>query len=91
MEAYYSPARTIGGDFGVVLAQGDDFLSIVVCDVSGHGVGSALMANRIYSETLHALGRKTDPAALLRAIHHFVHTRIPVDGFSSTMARGPFQ
>jgi PAS domain S-box-containing protein len=86
VETYYSPARTIGGDFGVVLPQGDDSLSIVVSDVSGHGVGSALMANRIYSETLHALGRKTDPRALLREIHHFVHTRIPVDGFFFTMA-----
>ena len=51
VEAYYSPARTIGGDFGVVHPQGDDSLSIVLSDVSGHGVGSALMANRIYSET----------------------------------------
>src|SRR6202051_641700 len=86
VESYYSPARTIGGDFGVVHPQGDDYLSIVLSDVSGHGVGSALMANRIYSETLHALGRKTDPGVLLREIHHFVHTRIPVDGFFFTMA-----
>ena len=90
VEAYYSPARTIGGDFGVVLPQSDDSLSIVVADVSGHGVGSALMANRIYSETLHALGRKTDPGALLREIHHFVHTRIPVNGFFFTMAAARF-
>jgi len=90
VEAYYSPARTIGGDFGVVLPQGDDFLNIVVSDVSGHGVGSALMANRIYSEMLHALGRKIDPGALLREIHDFVHTRIPVDGFFFTMASARF-
>jgi PAS domain S-box-containing protein len=86
VETYYSPARTIGGDFGVVFPQGDDSLTIVVSDISGHGVGSALMANRIYSETLHALARKTDLGALLRDIHHFVHTRIPVDGFFFTMA-----
>ena len=67
VEAYYSPAGTIGGDFGVVLPQGDDFLSIVISDVSGHGVGSALMANRIYSETLHALGRKSDPESCCRS------------------------
>jgi sigma-B regulation protein RsbU (phosphoserine phosphatase) len=90
VEAYYSPARTIGGDFGVVFPQGDDSLSIVLSDVSGHGVGSALMANRIYSETLHALGRKTDPGVLLREIHHFVHTRIPIDGFFFTMTAARF-
>jgi sigma-B regulation protein RsbU (phosphoserine phosphatase) len=48
------------------------------------------MANRIYSETLHALGRKTEPGALLRELHHFVHTRIPVDGFFFTMAAARF-
>jgi sigma-B regulation protein RsbU (phosphoserine phosphatase) len=89
VESYYSPARAIGGDFGVVL-PGDDSLSIVVSDVSGHGVGSALMANRIYSETLHGLGRKTDPGILLQELHHFVHTRIPVDGFFFTMAAARF-
>lgn len=90
VESYYSPARTIGGDFGVVHAQGDDSLSIVLSDVAGHGVGSALMANRIYSETLHALGRKPEPGTLLRELHQFVHTRIPVDGFFFTMTAARF-
>ena len=90
VEAYYSPARTVGGDFGVVHPEGDDSLSIVLSDVSGHGVGSALMANRIYSETLHALGRNSEPRTLLRELHHFVHTRIPVDGFFFTMAAARF-
>jgi serine phosphatase RsbU (regulator of sigma subunit) len=27
VEACYSPVRTIGGDFGVVLPQGDEFLT----------------------------------------------------------------
>src|SRR5580704_13508239 len=79
VEAYFSPANTIGGDFGVVLPHGNDSLSIVLSDVCGHGVGPALMANRIYSETIHALGRKLEPGNLLRELHHFVHTRIPVD------------
>jgi PAS domain S-box-containing protein len=90
VEAHYSPARTIGGDFGVVFPQDDHSLSIVLCDVAGHGVGSALMANRIYSETLHELARKTDPRNLLREIHHFVHTRIPIDGFFFTMTVARF-
>ena len=90
VEAYYSPARTIGGDFGVVFPQGDDSLSVVLSDVSGHGVGSALMANRIYSETLHALGRNSEPGTLLRELHHFVHTRISVDGFFFTMTAARF-
>ena len=90
VEAYYSPAHTIGGDFGVVLPQGDEFLNLVMCDVSGHGVGAALMANRIYSETFHALERRMGPGTLLRRLHDFVHDRIAVDGFYFTMAAARF-
>jgi PAS domain S-box-containing protein len=90
VEAYYSPARSIGGDFGVVLPHGDELLSLLVCDVSGHGIGSALVANRIYSETMHELEHKTGPGSLLRRLHHFVHDRIATDGFYFTMAAGRF-
>ena len=90
VEAYYSPARTIGGDFGIVRPQGDEFLNLILCDVSGHGVASALMANRIYSETLHAMERKTEPSRLLRCLHDFVHDRIPQNGFFFTMTAARF-
>lgn len=86
VEAYYNPARTIGGDFGVVFPHGDEALSVLMCDVSGHGIGSALMANRIYSETLHALERKVGPSNILRRVHDFVHDRLTTDGFYFTMA-----
>lgn len=90
VEGYYSPAHSIGGDFGVVLPHGEELLSLLLCDVSGHGIGSALMANRIYSESLHELARKTGPASLLRRLHEFVHNRIATDGFYFTMAAGLF-
>jgi phosphoserine phosphatase RsbU/P len=51
VETYYQAARTIGGDYGLV-TPGDDYLTLLVCDVSGHGIGSALVANRIYTETI---------------------------------------
>jgi phosphoserine phosphatase RsbU/P len=86
VESYYSPARTIGGDFGVVLPHGDELLSVLVCDVSGHGIGSALVANRIYSETLHELDRKPGPGTLLRRLHNFVYERLAAEGFYFTMA-----
>src|SRR5215469_4492567 len=86
VESYYSPARTIGGDFGVVFPHDDEVLSILLCDVSGHGIGSALMANRIYSETLHQLERKSSPVSLLRHVHDFVHDRLATDSFYFTMA-----
>ena len=90
IEAYYSPARTIGGDFGIVLPHGHDALSVVICDVTGHGIGSALFANRIYSETLHELERASGPGSLLRHVHDFVNTRIATNGFYFAMAAGRF-
>ena len=86
VQSNYSPARTIGGDFGVVFPHGDEVLSILLCDVSGHGIGSALMANRIYSETLHQLEHKSNPVTLLRHVHNFVHDRLATDSFYFTMA-----
>jgi PAS domain S-box-containing protein len=86
VETYYSPARTIGGDFGVVFPHNDEVLTILICDVSGHGIGPALMANRIYSETLHQLERKAKPGNLLRHLHDFVHDRLATEGFYFTMA-----
>jgi PAS domain S-box-containing protein len=90
VEAYYSPTRTVGGDFGVVQPQGDKLLDIIICDVSGHGVGSALMANRIYSEMLHALDRSGEPASLLQRLHSFVQERFPQEGFFFTIAAARF-
>jgi PAS domain S-box-containing protein len=89
VEAHYSPAHSIGGDFGIVL-PGDDVLNLLICDVSGHGIGSALMANRIYSETLHELERVSGPGNLLRHVHEFVQNRLATDGFYFTMAAARF-
>jgi PAS domain S-box-containing protein len=86
VETYYNPARTIGGDFGVVFPHSDDVLTVLMCDVSGHGIGSALMANRIYSETMHQLEREAGPGNMLRHLHDFVHDHIATDGFYFTMA-----
>lgn len=51
VDAFYHPVHSIGGDFALVSSNDQANLSLLVCDVSGHGIGSALVANRIYSET----------------------------------------
>jgi sigma-B regulation protein RsbU (phosphoserine phosphatase) len=59
VDTSYLPARTIGGDFGLVVPRGQEQLDLLVCDVVGHGIGSALLANRIFTEanTLMRSGR----------------------------------
>jgi len=51
VDAFFHPVHSIGGDFTLVSSTDNENLSLLVCDVSGHGIGSALVANRIYSET----------------------------------------
>jgi PAS domain S-box-containing protein len=51
VDSFYHPVHSIGGDFALVDPQDSEHISLLVCDVSGHGIGSALVANRIYSET----------------------------------------
>jgi PAS domain S-box-containing protein len=51
VDAFYHPVHSIGGDFALANSIDREHVSLLVCDVSGHGIGSALVANRIYSET----------------------------------------
>ena len=51
VDAFYHPVHSVGGDFALVHSQEHEHVSLLVCDVSGHGIGAALVANRIYTET----------------------------------------
>ncbi len=86
VETYYMPARTIGGDFGIVTPLEDGNLHLLVCDVSGHGIGSALVANRIYTETMSLLEGGSPPGELLRHLNSFVLQHIRTSGFFFTLA-----
>jgi sigma-B regulation protein RsbU (phosphoserine phosphatase) len=71
VETFYQPVRTIGGDFGLV-APRPDHLNIMICDVSGHGIGSALVANRIYTETMSQIERGVALAPMMQHLNRFV-------------------
>src|SRR5262249_9542859 len=50
VDTFSQPARTVGGDFGLVSPLDDQHLNLLVGDVSGHGISAALAASRIFSE-----------------------------------------
>ena len=52
IDSFYHAVHSVGGDFELVNSQDGEHISLLLCDVSGHGIGSALVANRIYSETM---------------------------------------
>ena len=85
VEAYYQPASSIGGDYGLVI-PGDHHLDVLVCDVSGHGISSALVANRIYSETMAEIERGASLESMLRHLNHFVVQNLSNSGFYFTVA-----
>ena len=84
VESYYSMVRTVGGDFGLVYPREQE-LHAIVCDVAGHGIGSALLANRVYSETLHKLSQVGDVSDLFSHLNNFLMEDIRIPGFFMTM------
>jgi sigma-B regulation protein RsbU (phosphoserine phosphatase) len=86
VEAYFHPVRTIGGDFGLVSPLDHDHLNLLVCDVSGHGIGSALVANRIYSETMTQLRTNAPLGDMFRQLNRFVMQNIGSSVFFFTVA-----
>jgi PAS domain S-box-containing protein len=86
VEAFYLPVRTIGGDFGLVRPAGEGHLNLLVCDVSGHGISSALVANRIYSELMMHLVRGDALEKVLSGLNRFVLQNLGASGFYVTLA-----
>jgi phosphoserine phosphatase RsbU/P len=85
VETFYQPVRSIGGDFGLV-TPGEDQLDLLVCDVSGHGISSALVANRIYTETMSQIERGEGLAPMMRHLNRFVIQNLGGSVFYFTMA-----
>ncbi|HXO45171.1 MAG TPA: SpoIIE family protein phosphatase [Candidatus Cybelea sp.] len=86
VDAYFHPVRTIGGDFGMVSPLDDRHLNLLVCDVSGHGIGSALVANRIYSETMSQLRSGGPLTEMLRDLNRFVLQNLGTSALLFTLA-----
>ena len=86
VDTFYQPAHTIGGDFGLVTPLEEEHLNLLVCDVSGHGISSALVANRIYSETITQLSNRAPLADMLRRLNSLVIKNIAAQGFFFTLA-----
>jgi sigma-B regulation protein RsbU (phosphoserine phosphatase) len=86
VETYFHAVRTIGGDFGIISPTEDDHLTLLVGDVSGHGIGSALVANRIYTEMMTQLQSNIPLGDILRHLNTFVMRSIGSSVFFFTAA-----
>jgi PAS domain S-box-containing protein len=86
IDSFYHPVHSIGGDFALVTSQDHEHLSLLVCDVSGHGIGSALVANRIYSETTAHLRRAMPLVDMFGELNRFLIEDLAGSGMFVTAA-----
>jgi PAS domain S-box-containing protein len=86
VDSFYHPVHSIGGDFALVNSTGHEKLSLLVCDVSGHGIGSALVANRIYSETTAQLQSGMPFVDMFGELNRFLLNEIGSSGMFVTLA-----
>jgi hypothetical protein len=75
LEYVYEPMRDIGGDYLFVHRRPDGGLFAAVVDVAGHGIASALAANRLHGELERLVEDhpEIEPAAAVAALNRFVH------------------
>lgn len=92
MEYVYEPMREIGGDF--LFAHPLAFppsgeggaLSVVLIDVSGHGVAAALAVNRLHGELRRFFGAHPSggPGELLSALNAYAHADLAEQAMYAT-------
>lgn len=76
----YEPMRQIGGDYlyaRFAQPRNDDpaALSVLLLDVTGHGIAAALTVNRLYGEVERQFAENPDatPAQVLKGLNRYVH------------------
>jgi len=70
----YEPMRQIGGDYLYARSSADS-LTIVIIDVTGHGISAALAVNRLHGEIDRQFGENPDvgPGEILDGMNAYLH------------------
>jgi anti-sigma regulatory factor (Ser/Thr protein kinase) len=77
VDAFYRPARAVGGDFYDFIALDDGRLGVVIGDVTDKGVPAALVMATCRSMLRAAAQRHTSPAAVLADVNDALVPEIP--------------
>lgn len=80
----YQPVQTLGGDFCSAFWVNDKQLILCMCDVTGHGIASALYAARINSFVLAHAASSAHPCDLLVRLNAFLIDNLGDVGLYST-------
>ncbi len=69
VDVVYRPAQTVGGDFFLTVMRPDNTLVIVIGDVSGKGLGAAMLVAVLVGSARTAARQTSDPAFILSELN----------------------
>jgi sigma-B regulation protein RsbU (phosphoserine phosphatase) len=79
------PHWKIGGDYCSILPIDRKRVLVCMCDVSGHGIASALLAARVNTFVLTCAFRRPEPWTLAETLNEFLCERLPFMGMFVTL------
>lgn len=71
--ARYMPMSSVAGDFYDFLVPDDKHVGILIADVSGHGLPSALIASMLQSALASQSAHASDPTRVLAGLNRAIH------------------
>lgn len=80
----YTPSEMVGGDFYQYATLSPDLLGVMVADVMGHGIASALYSMQLRSLWEDWQGEAGNPAEFLTHINHQLHILAGDAGYFAT-------
>lgn len=75
----YLPALQVGGDYACIRSVGEDRLYLVIGDISGHGITSALLMSRISTEIERLVEAGQDLAATAEFLNNSINSMLGED------------
>lgn len=72
VDVRYRPIEEVGGDYCQIRFPDFNTCYVTVFDVTGHGVGAALLATRISSEVRRAILTRQEPVEIVQMLNEFL-------------------
>lgn len=74
----YEPMRSIGGDYLDLIVSPGGAVTLILIDVTGHGIPAALAVNRLHGEIRRVLAASPDlsPGQLMEALNSYVQATL---------------
>ena len=67
------PAASLGGDYATAHWVDEHRHYLAMCDVCGHGIAAAILANRVNSEVRRLMEHAPEPWVLIEQLNRFIH------------------